>query len=254
VCVCVCAGKLLIKSNARQSGVAFQILQNLEESVFTEEVKEEVSEQEAMFMVCRAIHGRKDSLLPTVTHDIEATVESLISAISQHYKESGFPLRGKTLAELKKGYFEANDSGGKVVTTILDTTVDGEGGADSQVQGKVALNFEYADEAVKIENPLDVTTRVTVKVGGRATSIDSLAQEFQDRGIDMPKTEVDWKGELAEKKKVPATPVKKGKSGTPDKNEKASSSSTSAKPLSQAIMRRLSPMAKSPLKKAKPNP
>jgi hypothetical protein len=155
----MCVEALPININARQPGVSFQTLQALEESVFTDGVKDRVSDEEAMFIVCRAIHARKDSLLPSLTHDIDHTIESLVSAISQHYKEIGFPLRGKSLQELKKGYFEATDAEGKAVSMTIDKGTDGEG------KDKVVLNFEYADQGVTFENPLDVTTKATSSCG-----------------------------------------------------------------------------------------
>ena len=117
---------------------------------------------------------------------------------------------------------------------------------------KVKVTFEYAEQPVVIVNPLDVTTIVKVFAGGRETTVDTLAKEFEDAGVEMPQLEIDWKGDLAAKKKEFVTPTKKKKKETtPDK--KKSAAPTSA--LSAAIKRRLSPAAKamseSP-KKAKP--
>ena len=67
----------------------------------------------------------------------------------------------------------------------------------------------------------------------------------------MPKQDIDWKGDLAKKKKEFVTPKKKAKASTPDKGSSAKPQSA----LSAAIKRRLAPNAKtmseSP-KKAKP--
>ena len=187
-----------------------------------------------MFIVCRAVNARKDSFLPTQTLNIEHTVEALISAISQQYKELDFPIRGKTLQVLLKGYFEVGGDGGKTVTSPHQVIAPG------SANQKVQVGFEYAEQPVVIVNPLDVTTIVKVFAGGRETTVDTLAQEFEDAGVEMPKLEIDWKGDMGAKKREFVTPTKKKKETTPDK--KKSAAPTSA--LSAAIKRRLSPAAK----------
>ena len=105
----------------RQPRVSQYILAELEPTIFTDEAIEEVSEEQLMYIVCRLLGVRKDTLLPTVSHPVESTVPALIAALSQHYQANGvLPENMKSLEALLKGYFEAIDSE-KTIVCLVDT-------------------------------------------------------------------------------------------------------------------------------------
>ena len=121
------------------------------------------------------------SELPTTTHNIPITHEVLITALSQHYKETGGGLIvDKTIANVKAGYFKTE---GTKVTCCLDKGV-----------AKKGLEFPLADQ-ISIEEPLDCMSQCVVKTGGREMTI-SLAEEFEKAGLSFPKLVVDWKGDM----------------------------------------------------------
>jgi hypothetical protein len=153
-----------------------------------------------------------------LTHEVEATLESLTAALSQHYTATGGLVGPKTLENLRKGYYTKEAGDGKSVTCVLDSQED-----------KTELKFDYAD-VLNIVEPLDVNTLLVVTSAGREMKMDSLAQEFRDAGVELPRLEVEWKGELFGGKKVVSTPEKRKSedsdfSAAPDTNVFASKSS-----------------------------
>ena len=181
----------------RQPKLSQDILATLEPTIFTDEAVEQVSEEQLMYIVCRLLGARKDTLLPTATHPVESTVPALIAALSQHYQTNGvLPENMRSLEELLKGYFEAIDSEKKIVCLVDTKDVNTE------------IQFEYADE-VEIVNVMDIGTAVLVKTKGRTTTIDSVAQEFGDEGVWFPPLVVAWKGALFGVRNPDKTPEKR---------------------------------------------
>ena len=71
--------------------------------------------------VCRLVKVRKETLVPSATHDVEHTVEALIAALSQHYQIIGkLPTDLRSLDALLKGYFRLTAEEKKIVCS-LDT-------------------------------------------------------------------------------------------------------------------------------------
>ena len=173
-----------------------KILQTLEPAIYDENA-DAMPEQEMMFHVCRLLRCTKNTLLPTETHSVPATVEKLAEACKQHYQSLGNENRPQNLQEMRDGYY-SKGACGKTISCALDSAMP-----------KKTLDFEYAAD-LEIENPLDIMTEVKVTAKGRVSNVDSICEEFaaMDTVQNIPQTEVDWKGELiGEKKNKPATPV-----------------------------------------------
>ena len=64
---------------------------------------EELDEEVQVFYLCRLLKVLRGSLLPHVTHDIEASVEDLLTAISQHFKAIGGLQGEQSLRNLEMG-------------------------------------------------------------------------------------------------------------------------------------------------------
>ena len=147
--------------------------------------------------MCRLVKVRKETLLPSATHDVEHTVEALIAALSQHYQIIGkLPTDLRSLDALLKGYFRLMAEEKNIVCS-LDTAEE-----------KTELEFEYAGK-FEIVNCMDIDTEVRVTTKGRVTTVDSMAQEFGDAGVSLPPRVADWQGALFGEKKAERTPQKR---------------------------------------------
>jgi hypothetical protein len=159
-----------------------KILQALEPAIFNDDLDTRLfGHVDLCYYVARLVGAQMRSELPTTTHNIPITHEVLITALSQHYKETGGGLIvDKTIANVKAGYFKTE---GTKVTCCLDKGV-----------AKKGLEFPLADQ-ISIEEPLDCMSQCVVKTGGREMTI-SLAEEFEKAGLSFPKLVVDWKGDM----------------------------------------------------------
>ena len=196
----------------RQPKLSEEILAKFEPTIFTDEAVDGVSEEQLMYIVCRLLRVRKDTLLPTTSHPVESTVPALIAALSQHYLNNGQLPEGTTLEELLKGYFEVIE-GEKKIVCLVDTK-----------ETNTEIQFEYADE-VEIVNVLDIGTAVHVITRGRTTTIESVAQEFGDAGVLIPPLVVEWQGDLFGERKPDKTPEKRPRTSG---NMEAAGSTSSA--------------------------
>ena len=180
------------------------------------------------------------ALLPTETHQVEATVEKLTAAISQHYKGACGAQPGRiTLAELERGYFALDDETSKVVYCTLDTR---------EWKDKAKICFDYADK-VEIVNPLDFHTAVKVHSGGRISTVENIGDELSEQveALKKPVLQVEWKGPLCGEKKTTATPQKrKGPADDTQGQASATFASRSSVQLSEALRKRLKPMRSNP--------
>jgi hypothetical protein len=159
-----------------------KILQALEPAIFNDDLDTRLfGHVDLCCYVARLVGAQMRSELPTTTHNIPITHEVLITALSQHYKQTGGGLIvDKTIANVKAGYFKTE---GTKVTCCLDKGV-----------AKKGLEFPRADQ-ISIEEPLDCMSQCVVKTGGREMTI-SLAEEFEKAGLSFPKLVVDWKGDM----------------------------------------------------------
>jgi hypothetical protein len=159
-----------------------KILQALEPAIFNDDLDTRLfGHVDLCYYVARLVGAQMRSELPTTTHNIPITHEVLITALSQHYKETGGGLIvDKTIANVKAGYFKTE---GTKVTCCLDKGV-----------AKKGLEFPLADQ-ISIEEPLDCMSQCVVKTGGREMTI-SLAEEFEKAGLSFPKLVVDWKRDM----------------------------------------------------------
>jgi len=208
----------------RQQGVALQLLMALDKEVFKADCTE--TDEDLTSMLLMKVQAQKQSCLPHVSHHVIGSVEATAAALSQHYEQCNKPFHGKTIEELKKGYFQTNEEG-KGITCILDTN-----------EIKTLVNFDYAD-AVAIKEPMDVTTMVEVTAGGRTSHVDSLMQEFLDAGVMVPSVEVEWKGELFGEKKPDQTPRKRKADAIEATSQQSPFLSRSAGALSTALRKKL---------------
>ena len=159
-----------------------KVLQALEPAIFNDDSDTRLfSHEDLCYYVARLVGAQMKSELPTTTHDIPMTHEALITALSQHYKETGGGLIGdKTIENVKAGYFKTE---GTKVFYCSDKGV-----------AKKKLEFPRADQ-INIEEPLDCMSQCVVKTGGRDMTIN-LAEEFGKAGLSFPKLTVDWKGDM----------------------------------------------------------
>jgi hypothetical protein len=161
---------------------------------------EELDEEVQVFYLCRLLKVLRGSLLPHVTHDIEASVEDLLTAISQHFKAIGGLQGEQSLRNLEMGYYE-KDATGLKISCRVDPRPEEE---------KVKMDLNHCDQ-IAIVQPLDPMTLVKCTTQNVTMKIDSIHKEFVDGGADLPTLEVSWKGALLTDKKRPETTPKKRK-------------------------------------------
>lgn len=173
-------------------GLAPSIFENEEAGV------DEIDEDDLNWYLCRLVGVLRQSLLPTQTHDIEATHSGLLAALSQHFTINGGLPDGLTLDDLKKGYYAHLENGKDIICLLDDKT-----GAQ---RTKMSLN--HCDR-VEIANVLDAETEIRCTTHGTVMKIDSMGSTFREEGLPIPTLEVDWKGALFGTPKAKATPTKK---------------------------------------------
>ena len=174
-----------------------KFLAGLEPEIFNDDAgTKDIDEQEQMYFLCRLLGVQKGSLLPTLTHEIDVCSDVILAALSQHYEATGGLTGPKTLANLRKGYYEHTENGKDIVCT-LDTKDE-----------KTKIVLGHAD-SVEIQLPLDVTTEIEVVTHGRSMKIDSIMEEFLQADIALPALEVEWKGALFGNKRPMKTPEKR---------------------------------------------
>lgn len=216
-----------------QPGAVTMILRGLEPTLFPELPAEQEGTQQwytdkEIDVLCFALRVKKDSPLPTMTHQIDETLDDLITALSQHYKALGSPLKDKTSEQIMKGYFHKTGEDDSIgVCCVLDKNPK-----------PVLLNFEWAQE-LEIVEPLNSDTKLIVKAHGRKTTVDDLQLEFEAAGIMMPTLQPEWLGLTFEAKDKPE------EAATPSKGTKRQRSLEQSPPalsdhLSEALRRRLS--------------
>ena len=186
-------------------GVIHLILHTLEPDIFGDDpTRLGIAVVEQLFYLCRMLKCLPDTLLPCITHSkVEHNVESIVAALSQHYKAIGRIPLPRTLAQLQEGIYKHDDTG-KNILCVFDTKPEGQ---------KSKVQLEHAD-SVEIENPLDVNTLVKTTTNNLTTSFDSIADVFRTMEVELPVLEPDWKGDLFGDKQesVPdATPKAKTK-------------------------------------------
>ena len=167
-------------------GVVLTILKALEPDLFGDDQTRMGTVVEQIFFLCRMIKCLPDTLLPCFTHSkVEHNVESIVAALSQHYKAIGRIPEPRTLAQLQEGIYKHDDTG-KNIFCVFDTKPEGQ---------KSKLQLEHTD-SVEIENPLNVNTLIKTTTNDLTTSFDSIADEFRRMNVELPVLEPDWKGDL----------------------------------------------------------
>ena len=167
-------------------GVVHTILKALEPDLFGDDQTRMGTVVEQIFFLCRMIKCLPDTLLPCITHSkVEHNVESIVAALSQHYKAIGRIPEPRTLAQLQEGIYKHDDTG-KNIFCVFDTKPEGQ---------KSKLQLEHTD-SVEIENPLNVNTLIKTTTNDLTTSFDSIADEFRRMDVELPVLEPDWKGDL----------------------------------------------------------
>ena len=80
------------------------ILAALEPTIFTDAAINDVSEEQLMYIVCRLLKLRKETVLPTISHVVENTVSALTAALSQHYQANGvLPPNMRSMEKIAEG-------------------------------------------------------------------------------------------------------------------------------------------------------
>ena len=193
-------GSVRYLCNSRQNGVAWFCLHKLEPQLFGEKPDKEhpmVKAGNELDVLCFALRKHKDTDLPHKLFEMEETVEALSDAFVEHYVQIGKPLSIPTqsLDQIMMGYYRENKET-KTITCKLDTR-----------EKKGEIDFSYA-ENISIENQLEMDSRVIVTLNGRATSYDSLMEDFVGDGVVFPDEK--WKGEFT-KAELPEPAAKKAR-------------------------------------------
>ena len=164
--------------------------------IFENKETQKINEEEQVLYLCHLLKVLKRSLLPIVTHEVQATVEDCLAAFKEHFAAIGGLVGPKTLENLKAGYYVQDDSG-KNITCTVDTKAE-----------KTVLNFGLCDQ-INIVNPLDAETEVRCVTNGMTMKIDSIYKEFMDAQVPLPELDVEWQGALFGTKKPDTTPQKR---------------------------------------------
>ena len=186
------------------------------------EKAKESDEETLSFVVCRLLKVTKNTVLPSVSHQVPHELGATIAALSQHYEAAGpHPAHNKNFDILVKGYYQLNED------NKLQCCWDDE----------KKLDFCYAS-AVSIENPLDVSTMVVLKMNGIEVNVDSVWTEFLNAGVEgLPVDVPEWQGALFGEKRV-ATPAKR-KFKSLEEAPEAKFASKSSQALSHALRQKL---------------
>jgi hypothetical protein len=222
--VCVVLGNF-----DRQPGVSAALLASLEPR-HEESLKQGKDEVALMHILCRLLHVHKENWLPTESHDMPKTVEALGAALSQHYTQTKeVPLNEEYVATLKQGWYTVE---GKAVRCTADVK-----------EKKTELLFDSSD-SISPMAPLDLDSEFMIKVDGRKSPVGSVAQEFRDAGVKLPKGVPDWKGDLFGTPRDAAQNQTKRKTtgDKPDESQATPSSAFASKEstmLSQALRKKL---------------
>lgn len=185
----------------RQPGVVDHLLREIEPKMFwTEEPDDAWYKECKLDLLCFGLRVPPQAALPTETHEMDKSVQSLTAAISQHYANIGKPLSTpeKSPEKLLMGYFEVDE---KKITCILDQKVQ-----------KTVVDLSYAQD-LRIANPMRHDSDVIITVGGRESNVNSLHAEFANDGVAMPSVAVQWLSDCLqgkEKEEAP-TPAKKSR-------------------------------------------
>ncbi|CAK0851989.1 unnamed protein product [Prorocentrum cordatum] len=215
-----------------QNGLVEHLLHAIEPEIFPKDEPADAWYKDCKLEVlCFALRVSMDTQTPNVIYEGMETWTSLGTAISQHYTGIGSPLKGKTSAEILRGYFdpqEAEDNSWNL-TCILDTKAE-----------KSVVKVEAGD--LTVENPFDWTTDLLLATGTRTHRIQSVHEEFAALNVPMPTaTSVKWQGDLFKTLKQVATPKDKGISAASSASgvKRPSPSPPSGAGVAEALRRRL---------------
>lgn len=193
-----------------------------------------VSSVDKVDCVCFALRVKKDAMLPSVFYEI-TEIEGLIAALCLLYKHVGEPLKGKTQADVEKGYFDKQQDGR--ILLAIDTT-----------QPKETVDFSWTD-SIEIENTMDIDTAVTYMTHGRKSKLEeALSAEFTAE--KLPVNDVNWEdpaiqlGSLFKKKELgdTQTPQAKRSRKTPSKSPSPDGAAAAPSQFSNQVTERLAAM------------
>ena len=208
------------------------LLHHLEPELFPEEIGDDAwFKGHELDLLCFALR-HQEAFLPTETHEMDTTIAALSAVINPQYRAIGAPFSQVPANEperLLQGYFPV---AGKTITCAVDTAAE-----------KTVLDFDYA-ESIRVKKPLSVETDVIITVGGRESSVNSLASEFANAGVVLPTRDVGLLGEqLRLTQTDDATPpsaktqrLSAGSDGSPGES---TTSPASSNVLSAALRKRL---------------
>ena len=223
------------EKKSRQSGVTHKLLAGLMPQLFDNEETQEIDEDSLVFYLCRLLKVLRASLLPTVTHEVEPTVEDLLAALSQHFAAIGGLVGPQTLENLRKGYYDKDESGKNIICR------------EDPKEEKTKLKLDHCDE-VGILNTLDPQTEIRCVTNGVTMKIDSMYEELMNAQVPLPTVEVEWQGALFGSKKPMKTPEKRKAMSPRDSPQSAGAdpnafASKSSVMLQDALRRKMSKKA-----------
>ena len=197
-----------------------EIIKSLEPSLW--EKAQESDDETLSFVLCRLLKITKNTVLPSVSHQVPHELGATIAALSQHYEAAApHPAYNKDFDILVKGYYQLSED--NKLSCYWDNAKK--------------LDFSYAS-AVSIENPLDVSTMVVLTINGMEVNVDSVWTEFLNAGVEgLPVDVLEWQGALFGEKRV-ATPAKK-KFKSLEEAPEAKLASKSSQALSHALRQKL---------------
>jgi hypothetical protein len=138
-----------------------------------ESFEAEWSNEDIIGILCFALRVRRDSALPTKSHEVEL-LGDLVSAFSQRYASVGKPMENVSKNAILNGYYLSQDL--RILCSLAPPPQEGE--------EPLHIEFSWADSLV-LEDAFDADSAVSLHRGGRKMSFTALRSTFEQKGVNF---------------------------------------------------------------------
>ncbi|MCP4244733.1 MAG: hypothetical protein GY772_29670 [bacterium] len=210
------------KHLTKTKGLIEKILARIDPGTFAPDVFRTWTDMdEKLGVMCMALGVSRNTALPNQYYEGLSSQEAFLSACSQRYAGIGRIMAGRSLDEIKRGWYDVDNA--HTVTCFL-----------SRGEGRARQVFDD-NASIAILQPFETTTSAEVSQYGRTYLCNDLKSVFEDAGVVFPDEDAEWRLPDAQRKRSRTPRVSRRRYGSFNPSESQAASARATRPLTSGL-------------------